>query len=436
MGTGTRNDEDKPKLINALKKLYVVQIVCGRGHSLVLTKSGELYGFGYNKGGQIGCGNTRNQFTPININGFNNEKIVSIACGGGHSLVLTNIGQVYSWGSNSFGQLGLGNSAIQDRPKRIDLNSDQVVKSISCGWDHCLLLTTDGDIYGFGLNSFGQLGIGNKTNQSNPVKIIGSQKFKEVTCYHSSHISVAKGVDDYFYVWGKCEKESFSTSNKTNSKSIHELLAKYSEIKIIPSPTRLSVSTSEESLTHNRKLETMLKIFNNPKYSDLIFKIENKLIYAQKCIIEINSKYFESKFNETTRAMKESTENKRRDNIIEITEYSYDVYYAFLKYLYTDFIDIKSVKAMDLLNLANNYREEELKLKCVDIIKNDITLENVCSLYCSSIKYNLAEFEDYFFDFVVNKMNEICLTDGFREMDQISMKKLMEKVAKNKIFKS
>jgi hypothetical protein len=48
----------------------------------------------------------------------------------------------------------------------------------------------------------------------------------------------------------------------------------------------------------------------------------------------------------------------------------------------------------------------------------------------------LTEFEDYCFDFVVNKMNEICLTDGFREMDEISMKKLMEKVAKNKIFKS
>jgi RCC1 and BTB domain-containing protein len=404
--------------------------------SLVLTKSGELYGFGYNNDRQIGCGNTRDQFTPIKINGFNNENIVSIACGGCHSLVLTDIGQVYGWGSNYYGQLGLGNLIIEDRPKRIDLNSDQVIKSISCGWNHSLLLTTDGDIYGFGLNSFGQIGNGNKTNQLNPVKIMGSQKFKEVVCYPSSYISVAKGVDDYFYVWGECENESFSTPNKTGFKSIHELLAKYSKIKIIPVPIRLSVSTSEESLTHNRTLETMLKIFNNPKYSDLIFKIENKLIYVQKCIIEINSKYFESKFTETTRAMRESIENKRRDNIIEITEYSYDVYYSFLKYLYTDFIDIKSVKAMELLNLANNYREEELKLKCVDIIKNDITLENVCSLYCSSIKYNLTEFEDYCFDFVVNKMNEICLTDGFREMDEISMKKLMEKVAKNKIFKS
>jgi RCC1 and BTB domain-containing protein len=91
--------------------------------------------------------------------------------------------------------------------------------------------------------------------------------------------------------------------------------------------------------------------------------------------------------------MRESTENETRNNVIEIIEYSYDVYYAFLKYLYTDSIDIKPEKAMDLLVLANGYKE--LKLKCVEIIKNNITLENICSFYCSSVKYNLSEFEDF-----------------------------------------
>jgi RCC1 and BTB domain-containing protein len=133
--------------------------------------------------------------------------------------------------------------------------------------------------------------------------------------------------------------------------------------------------------------------------------------------------------------MRESTENKTRENFIEITEYSYDVYYAFLKYLYTDCIEIKTEKAMDLLVLANDYKEKELKLKCVDIIKTNITLENVCSLYCALINNNLSEFEDFCFDFAVTKMNQIFITEGFRQMDENSMKKFMERAAKNNMFK-
>jgi RCC1 and BTB domain-containing protein len=145
--------------------------------------------------------------------------------------------------------------------------------------------------------------------------------------------------------------------------------------------------------------------------------------------------YFETKFTESTRAIRESTENKSKENVIEITEYSYDAYYAFLKYLYTDSIDINAEKTIDLLVLANDYKEEELKLKCVHIIKNNITLENICSLYCSSIEYNLSDLEDFCFNFAVTKMKQIVITEGFRQMDQKSMRKLMEKAAKNDLFK-
>jgi hypothetical protein len=91
------------------------------------------------------------------------------------------------------------------------------------------------------------------------------------------------------------------------------------------------------------------------------------------------------------KTIRESTENKTRDIVIEITEYSYDVYYAFLTHLYTDCIDIRAEKVINLSILANDYKEE-LKVKCFDIIKNNITLENICSLYCSSIKYNCLNF--------------------------------------------
>ncbi len=108
---------------------------------------------------------------------------------------------------------------------------------------------------------------------------------------------------------------------------------------------------------------------------------------------------------------------------------------SFLKYLYTDCIEITAEKAMDLLVLANNYKEEELKLKCVDIIRSNLTIENVCSLYCASIKYNLSELEDFCFNFAVTKMNQIFITEGFRQMSENSVKKFMERAAKNNVFK-
>ncbi len=133
--------------------------------------------------------------------------------------------------------------------------------------------------------------------------------------------------------------------------------------------------------------------------------------------------------------MRESTENKTGINVIEITEYSYDIYYTFLKYLYNDCIDIKPKKAVNLLVLADNYKEEELKLKCVDIIKADIILENMCPLYCALIEYNLLEIEDFYFNFAITKMNQILITEGFGQMDENWMKKFMERAAKNHVFK-
>jgi alpha-tubulin suppressor-like RCC1 family protein len=100
--------------------------------------------------GSIGCGNYSSQSIPIKINGFENEKIISIACGGYHSLVLSNTGKVYSWGSNSCDQLGIGNQTNQNIPQKLNLNNNQIFNSISCGSYHSLLLTADGDIYAFG----------------------------------------------------------------------------------------------------------------------------------------------------------------------------------------------------------------------------------------------------------------------------------------------
>jgi alpha-tubulin suppressor-like RCC1 family protein len=187
---------------NKFKK--IIKISCGSRHSFVITESGELYGFGDNTYGQIGCGNTQKQLTPIKINGFNNEKIISIACGGRHSIALTSSGKVYSWGHNDCGQLGINKQGIQCLPKKINLFGYQTIKNISCGSNHTLLLLHNGQILAFGGNSFGQLGNGNKLSQWIPVKIVESPNLKEIASNHLLNISVAKADNDYCYVMLCC----------------------------------------------------------------------------------------------------------------------------------------------------------------------------------------------------------------------------------------
>jgi RCC1 and BTB domain-containing protein len=134
-------------------------------------------------------------------------------------------------------------------------------------------------------------------------------------------------------------------------------------------------------------------------------------------------------------SIRESTNGNPKIDEIEIKEYSYDVYYAFLKYLYTDCIDIKPEVAVDLLVLAKSYSEEDLKQECIKILKNSINVENFCILFSKSIKYELVELEDFCFQFAFKNLNKICATQAFEEMDINSSKKFMKKVAEKRAFK-
>jgi RCC1 and BTB domain-containing protein len=177
--------------------------------------------------------------------------------------------------------------------------------------------------------------------------------------------------------------------------------------------------------TGNRLLDKISQTFNNPQYSDFKFRIEGKLIYVNKFVLKMKSEYFDSKLRICSRAERNSAE---MEDEFEVKDYSYDVFYAFLKYIYTDCIDIEIEKAMDLLILANNNKEEVLKQKCLDVIKNSITLENVCNFYCDSFREKIDELEDYCFQFAFENLKQVKKTETFRRMDENSSKNFKIKV--------
>jgi RCC1 and BTB domain-containing protein len=423
LGNGTQTADNIPKIINKLSGESIVDISCGCCHSLVLTQTGHVYGFGRNDYGQIGCTNYPHQLTPIKINGFNNEKVISVSCGYEHSLALTEYGEVYGWGRNDLGQLGINNVTHQNTPNKVQNLNDVFIEKIICGQSHSLLLSSVGDIYAFGYNRCGQIGDGNTNNLSNPFKIINSNKFVDIASSTLSNISIAETQNGSCFVWGETINENIQTPRETPIKSMHDIYTNYAKLKIT-----YKIMNIEEKPKTNSVAKSISQLFNNEDYSDFKFKFGNQFIFVNKLILKTRCEYFRSKFSKTWDP-KEVTEEVMDENL-------YKVYFAFLKYIYTDILsdDLQTEEVMDLYNLANSYLEEDLKQKCIQIIKNSITIENVCIFYSLAIKYESQVLENFCFRFASNKLNDVCNTQAFHDLDKQHMDQFITKVALNKLF--
>merc|ERR1711865_682650 len=93
------------------------------------------------------------------------DQVVQVACGGAHTLFLTESGHVYSAGSSDYGQLGHGDKKKRERPERIEGIENAL--SVSAGSFHSVVVTADG-MFAFGRNNHGQLGLGHDEDTGVP----------------------------------------------------------------------------------------------------------------------------------------------------------------------------------------------------------------------------------------------------------------------------
>lgn len=193
-------NKDAPTKITALSDRQIVNASCGTTYSAVITSNGELFTFGQGRFGKLGHGNSDDKPIPTLVTALKSHKIVDVSCGDSHTLCATDQGKVFVFGDPDFGKLGvgqtngsqvpllieglanisnvysgphfsmavtadgmsiytwgkggrLGHENINEdlyTPKKIEgLNGKQVEK-VSVGSAHCLLLMTNGELYGFG----------------------------------------------------------------------------------------------------------------------------------------------------------------------------------------------------------------------------------------------------------------------------------------------
>lgn len=166
LGNGTTTGRTSAAAINSLSD--VVEVEAGREHSIALRSDGTVWTFGFNEMGQLGDGTSTNRTSPVQVSGLSG--VVDIAGGHYHSLALLADGTVRGWGYNSFGQLGNGaTSSAQRTPVVAGPLSDVV--AIAGGRDMSYALRSDGTVWGWGLNTTGQVGDGTTTMRTRPVRV-------------------------------------------------------------------------------------------------------------------------------------------------------------------------------------------------------------------------------------------------------------------------
>lgn len=147
------------------EEVQVKLIAAGDSFTMAVTEEDQLFTWGANANGQLGLGKLQDQLVPQPVPQLSGLRIGAIACGACHALAITNDGaKVWAWGSNVHGQLGVGvdsSNAQRVKPSLIPALSnrrDVVMCQVTAASNHSLALTTTGEVFAFGLNSHGQLG--------------------------------------------------------------------------------------------------------------------------------------------------------------------------------------------------------------------------------------------------------------------------------------
>lgn len=229
----------------------ILQVCGGQSFSMALAADGTVYTWGTNGGGQLGDNTTNARWVPVRVlkgaySGTTylgddaTNKVIQIAAADSTGYALTADGTVYSWGNNSSGQLGNGNTGT-DRsvPVRVikgaytgitylgDSTTNKIT-SIHSGGGHALAVSTRGRVYAWGRNQYGQLGDNTTTTRNTPVLVLkgaytgttylgdGSITMDRIgTGRHHSH---ALGQDDNkTFSWGWGSEGRLGHGATTNS---------------------------------------------------------------------------------------------------------------------------------------------------------------------------------------------------------------------------
>ena len=159
-GLGHNNVVEEPQLIPELCQKSVKQFFIGYDFVMAINNDNQVFGWGRNDWGQLGRGYTNSQIEmkPEIISDF---KVLHLSCGSCHCLALTPEGIIYGWGCNTYRQIGNGYGCFNtflNSPTMLTYFTKYLIKSLHCSYCTSFAITSDGLVFSWGYNNWCQLG--------------------------------------------------------------------------------------------------------------------------------------------------------------------------------------------------------------------------------------------------------------------------------------
>ncbi|XP_023517857.1 ultraviolet-B receptor UVR8 [Cucurbita pepo subsp. pepo] len=203
LGLGTTEDALVPQKIQAFQGISIKMVAAGAEHTAAVTEDGELFGWGWGRYGNLGLGDRNDRLVPQKVSSVDDDKMVMVACGWRHTISVSSSGGLYTYGWSKYGQLGHGDFEDRLVPHRLEALRGDSISQISGGWRHTMALTTDGKLYGWGWNKFGQVGVGDNVDHCSPKQINfpSDQKVIQISCgwRHTLAVTDKQNV----FSWGR-----------------------------------------------------------------------------------------------------------------------------------------------------------------------------------------------------------------------------------------
>ena len=154
----------------------VISIAEGESHSLFVKSDGSVWGCGLNSNGELGLGNSIKTMTPTEITTLTGKNIVHVTAGYRHSYFRDSDGNIYAAGYNWNGQQGIGTYQTASSITAHQITTLSNVTDMATGVYHSIFVKNDGTIYGLGTNTYGNLGFGNTTAAYVPTQAMTIQQ--------------------------------------------------------------------------------------------------------------------------------------------------------------------------------------------------------------------------------------------------------------------
>ena len=202
LGIGDRSIKmlSAPCLVEDLSWGKATELSCGWGHTAIVLDNGEIFTWGVGTYGALGIPKLETQWRPVKVE-FKDEAgvmIKQVSCGTRHTGMIDSKGRLFVCGAADAGQLGIGSKECKPQPIQVSSIKDTVV-AVACGIFHTLVLTSDRSVLAMGGNNFGQLGIGNKRSSLYPIIVKGLEKIATIA---AANISAAVTENGEVFIWG------------------------------------------------------------------------------------------------------------------------------------------------------------------------------------------------------------------------------------------